>query len=102
MGVYYSQPNQDEEMGEAFCKQLAEVVQSPALILMEDCNFPDIIRKYNTAQRKQAKTFLKDMEENFLTQLVCEPTRGGTLVVLLFTNRRTGGRCGGQELSQAE
>jgi len=62
-------------------------VQSSALVLMEDCNFPDILWKYNTAQRKQARKLLKGMEDNFLTQLVREPTREGTLVDLLFTNR---------------
>ena len=53
---------------------------------MRDFNFPDICWKYNTAQRKQSKRFLECVEDSFLTQLVREPTRGGALLDLLFTN----------------
>ena len=42
--------------------------------------------KYNTAQRKQSERFLECVEDSFLTQLVQEPTRGGALLGLLFTN----------------
>ena len=87
MGVCYRPPNQDEEKDKAFYEQLAEVARSPALVLMGDFNFPDICWKYNTAQRKQSKRFLECMEDSFLTQLVRDPTRGGALLDLLFTNR---------------
>ena len=70
MGVCYRPPNQDEEMDKAFYKQLAEVAQSPALVLMGDFNFSDICWKYNTAQRKQSKRFLECMEDSFPMQLV--------------------------------
>ena len=70
VGVCYRPPNQDEEMDEAFCEQLAEVVRLPALVLVGDFNFPDTCWKYNTVQRKQPKRFLECMEDSFLTQLV--------------------------------
>ena len=44
VGVCYRPPNQDEEMDEAFCEQLAEVAQSSALILVGDFNFPDMLK----------------------------------------------------------
>ncbi|KAK4823212.1 LOW QUALITY PROTEIN: hypothetical protein QYF61_027359 [Mycteria americana] len=69
LGVCYSLPNQDEEADEAFYKQLAEVSQSLALILMGDFNLPDICWKYNTAGRKQSRRFLERVQDNFLTQL---------------------------------
>ena len=87
MGVCYRPPNLDEETDEAFYKQLAEVTQSPALVLVGDFNFPDISWKYNTAQRKQSRRFLESMEDSFLTQLVREPTRGGVPLDLLFTEK---------------
>ncbi|MCQ4179287.1 hypothetical protein FK518_27320 [Klebsiella pneumoniae] len=59
----------------------------PALILVGDVNFPDICWEYHTAQRKQSKRFLEGVEDSFLMQLVREPTRGGALIDLLFTNR---------------
>jgi len=34
LGVCYRPPNQDEEADEAFCKRLAEVSQSLALVLV--------------------------------------------------------------------
>ena len=42
VGVCYRQPNQDEEMDEAFYEQLVEVTRSPALILLGDFNFSNI------------------------------------------------------------
>ncbi|GAB0180245.1 hypothetical protein GRJ2_000489800 [Grus japonensis] len=87
VGVCYRPPNQDEEADEIFYKQLGEVSRSPALVLVEDFNLPDICWKYNTAERKQSRRFLQFVEDNFLTQLVSEPTREGTQLDLLFENR---------------
>ncbi|PKU42862.1 hypothetical protein llap_6836 [Limosa lapponica baueri] len=87
LGVCYRPPNQDEEADEVFYKRLAKVSQSPALVLVGDFNLMDICWKYNTAESRQARRFLECMEDNFLTQLVGEPTRGGTSLDLLFTNR---------------
>ncbi|XP_052629063.1 uncharacterized protein LOC128134875 [Harpia harpyja] len=87
LGVCYRPPNAGEETDESFYKRLAVVSQSRALVLVEDFNFPDICWKYNTAESKQSRRFLECVEDNFLTQLVGEPTRGGALLDLLFTNR---------------
>jgi len=87
LGVCYRPPNQDEEAHEVFYKRVAEVSQSLALVLMGDFNLPDICWKYNTAERKHSKRFLECVEDNFLTQLVNEPTRQGDSLDLLFTNR---------------
>ena len=73
-------------MDEAFFEQLVVVARLPALILMGDFNFPDVCWKYNAAQRKQSRRLLEWVEDSFLTQLVQEPTRGGALLDLLFTN----------------
>lgn len=54
-------------------EQLPEVVQSLALVLMGEFNFPDTCWQYNTAQRKQSRRFLEWVEDKFL--------------MLLFTNR---------------
>ena len=55
VGVCYRPPNQDnqdEGTDEVFYEQLAEAVQSPALVLKGDFNFPDIFWEYNIAQKK--------------------------------------------------
>ncbi|GAB0208010.1 hypothetical protein GRJ2_003266700 [Grus japonensis] len=87
VGVCHRPPNQDEEADEIFYKQLGEVSQSLALVLMGDFNLPDVCWKYSTAERKQSRRFLECVENNFLTQLVSEPTRGGTLPDLLFAEK---------------
>jgi len=87
LGVGYRPPNQDEEVDDVFCKRLAEVSQSLALVLMGDFNLPDICWKYNTAERKQSRRFLECVEDNFLMQMVSDPTRGAASLDLLFTNR---------------
>ncbi|KAM9591475.1 uncharacterized protein ACIBXB_006271 [Morphnus guianensis] len=101
LGVCYRPPDQVEETDESFYKRLAVVSESCALVLVGDFNFPDICWKYNTAVSKQSRRFLEYVEDNFLTQLVGEPTRGGALLDLLFTNREglvggvmVGGRLG--------
>ncbi|GAB0179913.1 hypothetical protein GRJ2_000456600 [Grus japonensis] len=57
--------------------------------------------KYNAVERKTSRRFLECVEDNFLTQLVSEPTREGALLDLLFANREglvgdvmVGGRLG--------
>jgi len=42
LGVCYRPPNQDEEVDEAFYKQLAEVSQSLALVLVQYFHLPDV------------------------------------------------------------
>ncbi|KAK4827999.1 hypothetical protein QYF61_022776 [Mycteria americana] len=68
-------------------KQLGEASRSLALVLVGDFNLPDVCWKYNTAERKQSRRFLECVADNFLTQLVSEPTREGAPLDLLFTNR---------------
>ncbi|KAK4831147.1 hypothetical protein QYF61_015450 [Mycteria americana] len=67
--------------------RLGEASRSLALVLVGDFNLPDVCWKYNTAERKQSRRFLECVADNFLTQLVSEPTREGAPLDLLFTNR---------------
>ena len=102
MGVCYRPPNQNEETDDLFYEQLVEAAQSPALVLMGDFNFPDICWEYSLAQKKQSRRFMECMENNFLMHLIRENTRGTAPLDLLFTNRKSGGRCGGRGLSWTE
>ncbi|PKU47176.1 rna-directed dna polymerase from mobile element jockey-like [Limosa lapponica baueri] len=87
VGVCYRPPNQSSEVDEAFCKQLGEISQSLTFVLVGDFNLPDMCWEYNTAERKQSRRFLEYVKDNFLTQLVSEPTREGALLDLLLVNR---------------
>ena len=86
VGVCYRTPNWDEEADKILYKHLGGVSQLPALVLMGCFNLPDVCWKYNTSEMKQSRRFLECVEDNFLTQLVREPTREATPLDL-FVNR---------------
>jgi len=66
VGVYYRPPHQEEEVDEAFYKQLQAASQSQALVLMGDFNHPDISWEDHTARHTQSRRFLQSIENNFL------------------------------------
>ena len=73
VGVCYRPP--DQEADEAFYRQLEVASQSQALVLMGDFHLPDICWKSNTASHARSRRFLQSIEDNFLMQVVEEPTR---------------------------
>ncbi|GAB0209149.1 rapamycin-insensitive companion of mTOR-like [Grus japonensis] len=87
VGVYYRPPDQEEEVDEAFYRQLEVASQSQALVVMGDFHHPDICWKGNTARHAQSRRFLQSIDDNFLTQVVEEPTRRGVLLDLVLTNK---------------
>ncbi|CAM4697277.1 unnamed protein product [Lepidochelys kempii] len=87
VGVCYRPPDQGDEVDEAFFRQLTEATRSHTLILMGDFNFPDICWESNTAVHRQSRKFLESVGDNFLVQVLEEPTRGGAFLDLLLTNR---------------
>ncbi|TRZ20739.1 hypothetical protein HGM15179_006364 [Zosterops borbonicus] len=87
LGVYYCPPNQEEKVDNLSYKQLKNVAGLLALVLIADFNLPDICWELNTAEKRQSRKVLEDMENNFLSQLVGEPSRGGPMLDLLFANR---------------
>ncbi|GAB0209126.1 hypothetical protein GRJ2_003378300 [Grus japonensis] len=87
VGVCYRPPDQEEEVNEAFYRQVEVASQSQALVLMGDLNHPDICWKGNTARHAQSRRFPKSTDETFLTQVVEEPTRRGVLLDLVLTNK---------------
>jgi len=70
VGVYYRPPDQEEEVDEAFYKQLKAVSQSQALVLMGDFNHPDISWEDHTARHMQPRRLLQSINDNFLMQMV--------------------------------
>jgi len=87
VGVHYRPPDQEEEVDEAFYRQLEVVSQSQALGLMGDFNHSDICWKDHTVRHRQSRSFLKSIPDTFLTQGVEEPTRRGVLLDFVLTNR---------------
>jgi len=64
--VYYRPPDHDEEVDEAFYRQLKAASQSEALVLMGDFNHPDISWEDHRGRNVQSRRFLQSIDENFL------------------------------------
>jgi len=52
-----------------------------------DFNHPDISWEDHTARNTQSRRFLQSIDDNFLMQVVEEPTRRGALLDLVLTNK---------------
>jgi len=87
VGVYYRPPDQEEEVDEAFYRQLQAASQSQALVLMGDFNHPDISWEDHTARHMQSWRFLQSIYDNFLMRVVEEPTRRGKVLDFVLTNK---------------
>jgi len=87
VGFCYRPPDQDERVDEALYRQIGEASHSKALVLMGDFNHPDICWRDNTAGQRQARRLLECVEDNFLLQVIEEPTRRGEMLDLVLTNK---------------
>ncbi|PKU48463.1 glycerol kinase [Limosa lapponica baueri] len=87
VGIYYRPPDQDGEVDETFYNQLQVASQLQALVLVGDFNYPGICWKDYTARNIQSERFLQCTDDNFLTQLVEEPTGREALLDLVLTNK---------------
>jgi len=87
VGVYCRPPDQEEEVDEAFYRQLKVASQSQALVLLVDFNHPDISWEDHTARHAQSRRFLQSIDDNFLMQVVEDPTRRGMLLDLVLMNK---------------
>mgnify|MGYP001855590770 CR=1 FL=1 len=88
VGVYYRQPDEEEEVDEAFYKQREVALQSSAL-LMGDFSHPDMSWLSNRAVHKRSRQFLQCTHDNFLMQVV-ESWQGGVFYLTLFLLTRKG------------
>jgi len=86
VGVNYRPPDQDEEVDEAFYRQLKVASQSQALVLMGNFNHPDICWEDHTARHLQSRRFIQSIDDNLVMQMVEEPTRRA-LLDLVLTNK---------------
>lgn len=80
VSVYYWPPTQNDGMDKLFYWQLGEISGMVALIFMGDISFADINWESIAATRTTVKSLKRD---NFLSQVLSEQTRKGTLLDLL-------------------
>ncbi|GAB0180505.1 hypothetical protein GRJ2_000515800 [Grus japonensis] len=87
VGVCYRPPDQGDQVDEAFYIQIEAASRSQALVLMGDFNHPDICWRDNAAMHKQSRKFLECVDDNFLLQVIEEPTSRGAMLDLVLTNK---------------
>ncbi|GAB0208629.1 hypothetical protein GRJ2_003328600 [Grus japonensis] len=87
VGVCYRPPDQGDRADEALYRQIGAASRSQALVLMGDFNHPDICWRGNAAEHKQSRKFLECTDDNFLLQVIEEPTRRGAMLDLVLTNK---------------
>ncbi|KAM9591177.1 uncharacterized protein ACIBXB_006074 isoform 2-T3 [Morphnus guianensis] len=87
VGVCYRSPDQEDRADEALYRQIGAASCSQALVLMGDFNHPNICWRDNTAGHKQSRRFLECVDDNFLLQVIEEPTRRGAMLDLVLTNK---------------
>ena len=73
VGVYYRPLDQEEEVDEAFYKQLEVAMRSSAIILMGEFTHPNTYWKNNTSWHKRSRRFLESTDDKFLLKMVEEP-----------------------------
>lgn len=65
---------------------LRNTSKSTTLVLMGNLNFPVVNWGYHTAGTNRSKRLLKHMDDNFMEQVLREPTRKDALLDLLLVN----------------
>ncbi|GAB0202667.1 mitochondrial enolase superfamily member 1 [Grus japonensis] len=86
-GVCYRPPDQGDRADGALYRQIGAASRSQALVLMGDFNHPDICWRDKAAECKQSRRFLECVDDNFLFQVIEEPTRRGAMLDLILTNK---------------
>lgn len=75
VGISYRPPDQREPADEAFLLQLQQASYTQAPVLMGGCfNHPDFCWESHTAGCKLSRRFLECIEDNFLVQVLGNPT----------------------------
>ncbi|GAB0204290.1 hypothetical protein GRJ2_002894600 [Grus japonensis] len=87
VGVCYRPPDQGDRADETIYRQIGAASHSQALALMGDFNHLDICWRDNAAECKQSRKFLECVDDNFLLQVIEEPTRRGAMLDLILTNK---------------
>ncbi|KAK4816389.1 hypothetical protein QYF61_016706 [Mycteria americana] len=81
-------PDQEEQVDEAFYRQLEGSSRLQVLVVMEDFNCSNICwYRDSTAGHRQSRMFLESFSDNFLTQVTEEPKWRGALLDLLLTHK---------------
>ena len=88
IGAFYRPPDQSKELDVEMVKEFKTACSNKAknTVIMGDFNFPDIKWDSFSFTDERSSIFVNCILENFLNQVVHEPTRHAALLDLLLTN----------------
>jgi len=87
VGVCYRPPDQEEWVDEGLYRQIGAASHSQTLVFTRDFKHPHICWRDNTGGCKQSRRFLECVDDNFLLQVIVEPTRRGAMLDVVLTNK---------------
>ena len=86
LGVIYRPPNQSEDADKLIINEINKSCKNETIIL-GDFNLSSINWENRIARDRSGMNFIECFEDNFLSQHVNDPTRGGNLLDLVLTNK---------------
>ena len=87
IGLVYRPPDQTRELDNELNCFVKDIVSDSDCVILGDFNFPEIRWDDGIGMGGNAE-FLDTIEDNFLTQLVEDPTRGNNILDLVFVSDR--------------
>ncbi|PKU47352.1 dtw domain-containing protein 2 [Limosa lapponica baueri] len=87
VAVCYRLPDQKTQADEALYRLIEAASRSQALVLMGDFSHPDNCRRDNTAGHEQSRKLLECVNDNFLLQVIEEPTRKDATLDFVLANK---------------
>src|SRR5678815_1563134 len=88
IGAFYRPPGQSPELDVEIVKEIETACHSneKGIVIMGDFNFPGIHWDSLSNMDRSSSAFINCILDNFLTQMVQEPTRYDALLDLILTN----------------
>ncbi|KAJ7399383.1 hypothetical protein BTVI_115488 [Pitangus sulphuratus] len=77
----------DNDANKLFFEELRNTPKSSALVLIGHFTLPEITWEHHTAGTTQARRFLKNLDDNFMAQVLRDLTWKGALLDIMLVNR---------------
>ena len=84
--IVYRPPSQTDQNDVLMYTELSKEINNKNVIIMGDFNCPDINTSQNNTPMRQTQNLKKFIDDNFLFQMVNEPTRGANVLDLVMAS----------------
>ena len=87
INVIYRKPNQSTEIDTAMYNSIHEIIKNKDSIILGDFNLPQICWRTVSGVESESNRLIDFVEDNFLHQMVNEPTRDNNILDLILTSQ---------------